>query len=117
MPQLMLEYSSNIVEKNGLMPLLQKINHFLAESLPADLAACKSRATERDVYCVSDGNPQHAFVHAHLKIMAGRTPEKLNKVGNDFLALLQEYFQASSQQLALQISLEIQELQKTYFKT
>ncbi|MHB1221711.1 MAG: 5-carboxymethyl-2-hydroxymuconate Delta-isomerase [Gammaproteobacteria bacterium] len=116
MPQLVLEYSSNVIEKDDLTKLLKKINHFLTDSLPADLAACKGRAFERDVYCVSDGDARHAFVHVHLKVMAGRTYEKLNDVGNGLMSLLQEYFQTSAKQLALQMSLEIQELQKTYFK-
>ncbi len=115
MPQLILDYSSNIIEKTQLADLLKKINVFLSEQLPTNLSSCKSRAIKQDVFCVGDGNSNNAFVHINLKIMPGRDMEKLNKVGNAILAILKDYFHQSLDQLNLQITLEIEEIQ-TYFK-
>lgn len=117
MPHLILEYSSNLFEKGKLVDLLPKINDFLTEKLPAELSACKGRAVERDTYCVGNGDPKNAFVHIHLKIMSGRTPEKLNAVGVELMEMLKTYFQHSGKELNLQISIEIEELQATYFKS
>lgn len=116
MPQLILEHSSNIIEKNKLIDLLKTINQFMSDSLPTQLSSCKSRAAERNVYCVGDGDQNQAFVHINLKVKSGRKPEKLNDVGNQLMNILKQYFHESAQQLKLQISLEIEELQKTYFE-
>lgn len=116
MPQLILEHSSNIIEKDNLLDVLKKINKFLSEMLPTELASCKSRSAEYNAYCIGDGDPHNAFVHINLKVMPGRNFDKLNAVGNGVMDILKEYFHKSAKQLNLQITLEIDELQKTYFK-
>ena len=116
MPQLILEYSSNIIETNNLIDLLKNINKFLSESLPTELSSCKSRAIEYAVYCIGDGSLHNAFVHVNLKVMSGRSLDKLTDVGNGTMNILKKYFHESARQLNLQITLEIDELQKTYFK-
>ncbi len=116
MPHTSLEYSANIIEKNNLSDVLKKINKFLSETLPTELFSCKSRAVECGVYCVGDGDPNNAFVHVNLKVMPGRSVDKLNDVGNGVMDVLKKYFLESAQQLNLQITIEIDELQKTYFK-
>jgi 5-carboxymethyl-2-hydroxymuconate isomerase len=115
MPHITLEHSTNIVEKNNLIDLLSQINHFLHENLPTELNFCKGRAVAQHSICLGDGDPKNAFVHLNLKVLPGRTPEKLNEVGNGIINILAEYFQQSAQQLNLQITLEIEELQN-YFK-
>lgn len=116
MPQLILEYSSNIIEKDDLFNLLKKLNIFMAEKLPADLTSCKSRSIEHDNYCIGSGDTTNAFVHINLKVMSGRTVEKLNDVGSSIIELLKQHFSKSLSQLNLQLSVEISELSKTYFK-
>lgn len=114
MPQLILEYSSNVIEPDK--ELLKSINQFLTEILPTELSSCKSRAIRHDNFCVGNGNEKNAFIHVNLKVMPGRTVEKLNDVGNGMMKILQEYFHQSLQKLKLQITIEIGELEKTYFK-
>lgn len=116
MPQLILEYSDNVLEKNDLFHLLKKINLFLAESLPAELSSCKSRAIKWDTYCIGDGSMDNAFVHINLKVMSGRDVEKLTNVGHGMIEILKKYFYQSAQHLKLQITIEIAELQTTYLK-
>jgi 5-carboxymethyl-2-hydroxymuconate isomerase len=116
MPQLILEYSSNVIEKNNLFNLLKKFNETLTQLLTTELLSCKSRAVEQVVYCIGDGNINNAFVHITLKVMPGRTFDKLKNVGEVMMDILKEYFHESSQKLNLQLSLEIDELKKTYFK-
>lgn len=116
MPQLILEYSDNIIEKNDLKTLLLEFNELLASKLPAQLVACKSRAIEHTIYCVADGSPQRGFIHVNLQIMAGRTVERLNEVAQLILNLLKQYFAQSAARLKLEISLEIRELANTYYK-
>jgi 5-carboxymethyl-2-hydroxymuconate isomerase len=116
MPHLILEYSSNVYEKDNLTEVLSKINKFLTEMLPTELANCKSRAIEYNTFCLGDGNARNAFVHVNLQIMPGRDIDKLTTVGNGVINILKDYFHQSTRQLNLQITLEIVELTKTYFK-
>lgn len=116
MPQLILEYSSNITEDQNLDDLLKTINKFLSDALPTELSSCKSRAIKLNTFCIGNGNEKNAFIHINLKVLAGRTVEKLNAVGDGVMKILKEYFQQSIRQLNLQITLEIGELEKTYFK-
>ena len=115
MPQLVLEYSSNIYEKD-LTELLKTINVFLSENLPTQLSGCKSRAVAHNIYCVGNGMENQAFVHIRLQVLAGRTPEKLNEVGNHLMNMLKDFFIISLQKLTLEITIEISELARTYLK-
>lgn len=116
MPHLVLEYSANVIEKKHLDELLQRCNRLLEESLPTEISNCKSRAYVCDIYSVGAGAANAAFVHVDLKVMAGRTLEKLQTLGQDLLTMLNNHFAESRQKLQLQITLEISELAKTYFK-
>ena len=116
MPQLILEYSGNIIEKNNLPNLLLKCHQVLTDNLPTEIAGCKSRAVQRDTFCVGDGSPNHAFVHVNLQVLPGRSLEVLQKVGNHLMQALKDYFAESLKKFKLQLTIEISELPKTYFK-
>jgi 5-carboxymethyl-2-hydroxymuconate isomerase len=116
MPQLILEYSANIIEKASLFKLLNQINTYLSDHLPTELLSCKSRAYECNTFCIGDGDANNAFVHINLKVMSGREEATLNEVGSGIMHLLKDYLIESAIQHRLQITLEIEELQKTYFK-
>ena len=116
MPHLILEYSSNITEKDNFLGLFQQIHNLLAEKINANISACKSRAQVRDIYYIADGKPQNAFIHLTLKIMPGRDEQTINKLAASLMSLLQKHFAKSLQSHNLKISLEIAELQH-YYKT
>ena len=117
MPHLTLEYSSNIQDKNNLVNLLKECNQLLAENLPTALGNCKSRAVERSIYCVGEGSPNNAFLHVQLKIMPGRTEEKLKAVSEAMMKLLKQHLSKSCENLNIELTIEIEELQKTYYKS
>lgn len=116
MPQLTLEFSANILEKKSLTALLKNCHEIIAENLPTSIESCKSRAHECEIYCVGDGQPHNAFVHVNLKVLPGRSVEQKTLVANKVMDKLKEYFADSLNQFKLQITLEIEDLQTTYFK-
>lgn len=116
MPQLTLEFSENVIEKNELDNLFQRCHMVLAEILPTSIESCKSRAIEHKIYYIGNGAPNNAFVHVNLKIMAGRSYDTQNAAGHEVMELLKTHFAKSLAKLNLQITLEIDELQKTYYK-
>ena len=116
MPHVVLEFSNNISEKKHLPELLKQCQQILVPHLPTQLASCKSRTIEYNCFLVGDGHPKNAFVHLSIKILAGRTEETLYKIGSFLMTLLKEYFAESLKNLNLGLSVEIGELEKTYFK-
>ena len=112
MPQLRLEFSPNIIEKNNMANLFQECHSILEKMLPTDINTCKSRAIECETFYVGDGNSNNAFVHVSLKVMPGRDEDVLKNVGETMMGLLQQHFSNSLQKLRLQITLEIMELEK-----
>jgi 5-carboxymethyl-2-hydroxymuconate isomerase len=116
MPHLTLEFSANILEKNNMTSLFKECHVMLAHALPSELARCKSRAIESSFYYVGDGQPNNAFVHVSLKVMPGRSFDTLKNVGDNMMKILKDNFSESLKKLHLQITVEISDLQKTYFK-
>lgn len=116
MPHIILEYSANLTDP--LFPgLFSECHQLLTNQLPTEMKSCKSRAIKCANYYVGDGNARNAFVHLTLKIMPGRTKERLQAVGQELLALLKKYFSESSRQLDLKFSVEINEITLPYTKS
>lgn len=116
MPQLTLEYSTNITESADFSALFAQCHHILAELLPAELASCKSRAIAHANFYVGDGKPANAFVSLKIQVLPGRSEEKLEHVGENVLPLLKAHFAESLKKLNLQITLEVANLSTHYFK-
>lgn len=116
MPQLTLEYSTNITESADFSVLFAKCHHLLAELLPADIASCKSRAMAQSDFYVGDGNPANAFVHLQIQVLPGRSKEKLEHIGKNILPLLKAHFTDALKKLNLQITVEVADLSTHYFK-
>ena len=116
MPQMTLEFSSNVFEKNDLASLFKKCHTSLAETLPTDIKSCKSRATEQNNFLVGNGNEKNAFIHAALHVMPGRTTHALEKTAAAILDILKMHFAKSLQELELQITVAVYELPNIYLK-
>jgi 5-carboxymethyl-2-hydroxymuconate isomerase len=116
MPHLTLEFSSNIIEKSGFKKLFTDCHVYLAGSLSTEVNRCKSRALERDTFCVGDNDPKHAFIHVDLKILRGRGADKLRDVGFQLMEIIRNHFSESFKKFNTQLTLEISDLQPNYFK-
>lgn len=116
MPHLTLEFSANVTPQHNLESLFLICHDLLANILPTDIASCKSRAIKQDIYSVGNGETNNAFIHLTIKVMAGRSEETLQRLGNSVMQVLQNHFMQALQTLNTQITLEIVELSKQYFK-
>lgn len=114
MPHLIVEFSSNIAEKQQFSSLFAKCHPLLVQGLPTQLSHCKSRAIEYDHYWIGNGDTKNGFIHANLKILPGRTPETLNQVAETLMAVFKAHFAESMRILDLQITLEVSELDSHY---
>lgn len=116
MPHVILECSENIEAQLDVTTLFAEIHRVLEKQLPTDLSSCKSRCMVHKLFYLGDGHPCNAFVHLTVKIMSGRTDEVQHSLGNQLLALLQNDFEDYPDKSHLQLSVEIVELNKHYFK-
>lgn len=117
MPHVTLEYTKNILEQDNLRPLLLQIHQVISETAGIDKNNCKSRALCRDTYTVGTGEANNAFVHLEIRILEGRTVKLKQEVAQRCLDLLQEFYAKSAENLALQITVEMQDIQRqSYLK-
>ncbi|MFA6038193.1 MAG: 5-carboxymethyl-2-hydroxymuconate Delta-isomerase [Legionellales bacterium] len=117
MPQLRLDYTANVIEKNDFPALFKKCHEILATTLPTKINSCKSRAMLQEDYYIGDGDTGHAFVCLQLQIMAGRPKQVRDEVVHLLLDVFKDHFSESLKQLKLQITIELQELsEELYFK-
>src|SRR3990167_8147179 len=93
MPQLVLEYSSNIKNTGDFRDLFLKCHRVLEKIGSIQISNCKSRAIRRDIYLIGDGTSAlEAFIHVELSFVAERTLEIKQQIGKAFLQLLAEHF-------------------------
>ena len=117
MPHLVLEYSANVECPPELSRLFGQLHDILAETGGIRRANCKSRARIAQPYLVGSGGEADAFVHLEIRFLEGRPAEVKQAIGEASLDLLQAWFQDPLQRLELQITVEIQDIQRaSYFK-
>ena len=114
---MILEYSTNVGETTALEPLFSRLHGVLAEAAGINVRNCKSRARPADDYFISEGGDQDAFVHLDIRFLDGRSTGVKEAVGIRSLEVLREWFTESDSLLALQITVEIRDIDRqTYFK-
>ena len=117
MPQITLEYSSNVVPPVPAQELLGAIHEMVAGTIGLPIENCKSRLVVRDVFRVGDGGEGRAFVHAEVRILAGRPAETKRELGERLLEYLTGVFGPVSESLDLQITVEFGDIERdAYFK-
>jgi 5-carboxymethyl-2-hydroxymuconate isomerase len=116
MPHLTLEYTGNLEQEIILDDLFPRLHGALVDVAAIPIGNCKSRAYRLDNYYIADGGPQHAFVHLAIRFMEGRSVEVKRMIGRGCLEVLEELCHSPAG-LALQITVEIQDIERTtYFK-
>lgn len=110
MPHFIVEYTSNLKADGDLPGLLRKVNACLLAQGGVYLpGAIRSRAIELVDYCMADDAEDYAFVHAELKIGAGRTAEVKNQTCGALFAVLKEHFARQYAERYLALSMELTE--------
>ncbi len=117
MPHLTLEFTGNIEQEIPTDGLFARLHRVLGDVGGVPLGNCKSRAIRLDDYYLADGDPRHAFAHLTIRFMAGRPVELKQEISRQSLAVLQEAFAPSFAQLELQVTVEVQDIERaTYGK-
>ncbi|MFB7303677.1 5-carboxymethyl-2-hydroxymuconate Delta-isomerase [Heyndrickxia sporothermodurans] len=109
MPHFIIEYTDNIKEEARIQELLKKINDVLISKNIFPVGGIRSRAIELHNYCIADDSHDDAFVHASLKIGAGRSEEIKQATCNEIFNVMKDHFAHLYQHRYLALSLELNE--------
>ena len=117
MPQLTLQYTDNIGAPVDFDLLFSQLHEVLSDVAGIKIDNCKSRAMRLSDFRVGRGEASGAFVHVDVAILAGRPLETREKIGRHMLEALRAAYARPLDELDLQITVEVRDLQKDlYFK-
>ena len=110
MPHFIVEYTANLEAEGDLPGLLRKINDtMIAQGSVFPIGGIRSRAIRLDCYRMADGAEDYAFVHATLKIGAGRDEATKQRAGDALFEVMKAHFAALYSKRYLALSMEIAE--------
>lgn len=110
MPHFIVEYTDNLKGELNVEQLLEDVHQILIERKEIfPIGGIRSRAIELKDYRVADGLEDDAFVHATLKIAAGRTEEVKAEVCNAIFEVIKAHFDETMNKRYLALSLEMVE--------
>jgi 5-carboxymethyl-2-hydroxymuconate isomerase len=123
-PHLTLEYSANLAGAERIGQLCNALAQCLdaqrerrssggtngeSEQRVYPPGGIRVRALRCEQYCIADGRPDAAFLHANLKIGAGRSEATKKATGDALFAVIKQHFAAEFERQGLALSLEIGE--------
>lgn len=110
MPHITLECSANLAGRVDLDALVRAVHEAALGTGVFPVGGTRTRLAVRERYRIADGDPANAFVHAVLRIGAGRdAATKHAAAGHVFAALCQALAEAYAAG-PLAISLEVEEI-------
>lgn len=108
MAHLVFEYTHNLRAEADIPALLAKANQIL---IGLDgvfpVGGIRSRALCLTEWCMADGAADYAFVHATLKMGAGRPPEVRQATGDALFEMMKAHFADLYARRYLALSLEV----------
>jgi len=110
MPHITLECSANLAGRVDLDALVRTVHEAALETGVFPVGGTRTRLGVRDQYRIADGDPNNAFVHAVLRIGAGRDAATKHAAAAHVFAALCASLNEAYAAGPLAISLEVQEI-------
>lgn len=108
MPHFIVEYTDNIKNEANISKLFEEIHKVLiARDTVFPIGGIRSRAIEVNDYRIADGAEDDAFVHAVLKIGAGRSEEIKKEVCDALFEVMKDHFSILMSNRYLALSMEL----------
>ena len=92
MPQIVLEYSENLVPRLDDATLFEGLHRLVADAGGLARERIKSRILRHERFSVGDGNPSRGFAHLSIALLSGKRPEVKARIGEAALRFLEEIF-------------------------
>jgi 5-carboxymethyl-2-hydroxymuconate isomerase len=108
LPHFIVEYTDNIKNEANISKLFEEIHKVLIARDPVfPIGGIRSRAIEVNDYRIADGAEDDAFVHAVLKIGAGRSEEIKKEVCDALFEVMKDHFAFLMSNRYLALSMEL----------
>ena len=108
MPHFIVEYTDNIKNEANISKLFEEIHKVLiARDTVFPIGGIRSRAIEVNDYRIADGAEDDAFVHAVLKIGAGRSEAIKKEVCDALFEVMKDHFSFLMSNRYLALSMEL----------
>jgi len=107
-PQIIVEFSSNIGGQFDHRGLAQKIHSHLVSYAGAELDACKTRLNELRDFLVGDGS-SGAMLHVGINVLAGRSQMQKTALANAVMSTALELL-ATTKARPLQVTVAVADL-------
>jgi 5-carboxymethyl-2-hydroxymuconate isomerase len=108
LPHFIVEYTDNIKNEANISKLFEEIHKVLiARDSVFPIGGIRSRAIEVNDYRIADGAEDDAFVHAVLKIGAGRSEEIKKEVCDALFEVMKDHFSFLMSNRYLALSMEL----------
>ena len=108
LPHFIVEYTDNIKNEANISKLFEEIHKVLIARDPVfPIGGIRSRAIEVNHYRIADGAEDDAFVHAVLKIGAGRSEEIKKEVCDALFEVMKNHFSILMSNRYLALSMEL----------
>lgn len=93
MPHFIAEYTDNIKDQADIRGMLKKVNQVLIDQGGVfPIGGIRARAIELHDYVMADDQEDYAFVHATLKIGAGRSDPEKKKACEELFVMMKDHF-------------------------
>lgn len=116
MPHIKLQTTSDVVENQDLVDILERLVNKLASFETIRPAAIKAYHNLQHTWLIGEDGP-HGFIHCEVAILDGRDPATKTAIADGLYAELLECFAASRDSGEAGITLELREMDsQTYRK-
>ena len=115
MPHLTLEYSPNVLVEADFTDLFRKLHAILSRTGGIRLENCKSRAYVARECFIGSGAQAGGFIHLDIRFLEGRSDEIKRAIGEETRDTLMTWFQASVDTLDLQITVEVRDIERSFY--
>ncbi len=109
MPHLIVEFTDNLQPDGDIGGLLPKLTQVLIDQGAYPIGGIRARAIELHHYRIADGAADDAFVHATLKIGAGRSDAVKQATCDGLFEVMEAHFAELFARRYLALSLELVE--------
>jgi 5-carboxymethyl-2-hydroxymuconate isomerase len=115
MPHIILETTSDVVENQDIVDILERLVTKLGSFETIGSHAIKAYHSLRHTWLIGEGGP-NGFIHCEVAILTGRPSELKNSIADGMYAELLECFHQSQDSKEAGITLELREMDKETYR-
>ena len=113
MPHVIVEYSANLEPKMDVPGLIGALHEAALGTGLFDIDGIRSRAVRREIYKVSDGNPENGFIHITARVGQGRPAEARENLGKTLLSATETVLDDLLSSTPVSLAVEVHEIDRS----